>query len=290
MKEFRFAEDYLNSLVMVLTDLHNMMTSFLGEEGSKPPLTGGAFTEAIERLQSGILRIKQVAEQHLDNDPISAYSVKIFTRFLSIVARYLELYDKLDQLAIRKIRQSLHEFLLPKNQIFGAELYYFFRAKKLIGLVDSVLERGMNISEAKVNLMKFLLEIDYVLLPKRTFISAHTPKLYVSQPFLWQFRDKAKVSSLQEHILETEVEVRHLDSRFGKEWIVEADLVCKDCLLDQVRFNRKAIKPAKSILSFHFLVHFESICKHRLSLQIRLLNKGGYDIDKLDFEETLEVV
>ena len=96
LKEFRFSEDYLNSLVMVLTDLHNMMTSFLGEEGSKPPLTGGAFTEAIERLQSGILRIKQVAEQHLDNDPISAYSVKIFTRFLSIVARYLELYDKLE--------------------------------------------------------------------------------------------------------------------------------------------------------------------------------------------------
>lgn len=289
LKEFKFAEDYLNILVDILVDLYFVMNNFLPEEDSVEKITLPVFDQ-LERLQFSILKLNTISDYHLENDSISRYSVKIFSRFLSITFKYLENFEKLDQFMLRKIRQSLHEFLIPKNQIYGAELYYFFKAKKLFSLIDSVIDRNINIQEAKINLLKFLFDVDYILLPKRIFISMNSPKLFMGQPFLWQFREKDKVSSLREYIIETEVEIHHIQEAQIINWSVEAELTCSECIFDQIKFTKKAIKTAKPLISFNFLVHFESICQHKLTIEISLLNKNGYLIDKLLREEHIEII
>lgn len=289
LKEFKFAEDYLNVLVDILVDMYFVMNVYLPEETGEPK-AALPIHDNLERLHLSIKKLNEVADFHLDNDAISKYSIKIFSRFLCITFKYLECYDKMDLVMLRKIRQSLHDFLVPKNQIYGAELYFFFKAKKFFSLIESVIDRNMGIAESKVNLLKFLLDIDYVLLPKRTFISMNTPSLHMGQQFLWQFREKSKISSLKEYIVEAEVEVRHVKEHHTKHWTVEAVLECRECIFNQVKFAKKTIKPARSLISFHFLVHFESICKHKMTLSVKLLNRNGYLIDHIFAEEHIEII
>lgn len=244
----------------------------------------------FERLQAVITNLNEISEYHLENDPISRQAVKVFVAFLKIVFKYLENYERMDQLTIKKIRQSLHDFLAPKSQIYGAELYLIFRAKKLLALIDSAIERNMNIGDAKISLLRFIHEIDFVLLPKRVFISSKPPSLKLTQTFLWQFAEKSRVSSLKEHIIECEVELLcSKDSNLSK-WSVEAELTAQECLFDQVKFKKKAIKEAKSLVSFQFLVHFESLCRHRLELSVKLINSAGFLLDRIDSQEEIEVV
>lgn len=261
-------------------------------------LTAGASSSNVhktllirfERLQAVITNLNEMAEYHLENDPISKQAVKVYVSFLKIVFKYLENYDKMDQLTIKKIRQSLHDFLAPKSQIYGSELYLIFRAKKLLALIDSAIERTMNISDAKISLLRFIHEIDFVLLPKRVFISSKPPSLKLTQTFLWQFSEKLKVSSLKEHIIECEVELVFSKDACISKWSVEAELTACECLFEQVKFKKKAIKGAKALVSFQFLVHFEALCRHRLELSVKLLNSAGFLLDRIDSKEEIEVV
>jgi hypothetical protein len=244
----------------------------------------------FERLQALIAQLSEISEYHLENDLISKQAVKVFVSFLKIVFKYLENYEKMDQLTIKKIRQSLHDFLAPKSQIYGAELYLIFRAKKLLALIDSAIERNMNMSDAKISLLRFIHEIDFVLLPKRVFISSKPPSLQLTQSFLWQFSDKSKVSSLKEHIIECEVEVVCSKNSTISKWSIEAELTATECLCEQVKFKKKAIKEAKSLVAFQFLVHFETLCKHRLELSVKLINSAGFLLDHIESDEQIEVV
>ena len=267
-------------------------------DSSQAPLVGGGQTagkqaasisDNLERLQANILRLTDIACHHLHEDALSRQSVKTFGRFLSIVFKYVECYERLDQLSIRKIRQSLHEFLIPRHHCYSSELYYLFKAKKLLSLLDSVIERNLGIAEAKVNLLKFILEVDFVMLPRAVLVSSLTPKLVLPQPFLWQFGDDGRSSSLREHIVETEVEVRHVGEVTLRDWSIEAELVCTEAGLGQVKFRKKTIKQAQSLVGVSFMLHFESVSRHRLGLTVRLLNRDGFLVDELTAESSLEV-
>jgi hypothetical protein len=287
LKEFRFSEEYLQTLQQILNELHIAIDGFIETENNQ---AAPNVQLILERLQAGIGRMDEIASFHLDNDPISRYSVKVLARFLSTVFKFLESYEKLDQHSIRKIRQSLHEFLVPKGMIYSAELYLFFKAKKFLGLIDSVIERNMNIGEAKVSLLKFILEVDFLMLPKRVFISMRSPQLFVCQKFLWQLKDENKLSSLKEHIIETELEVKYIKEAELRDWSIECDLVAKDTLFFNTKFKKQAIKSAKNLISFQFLVTFESICKHKLDMTIKLINRCGLLMDKIELEGEIDII
>lgn len=244
----------------------------------------------LERLQAAISRLGVIADQYLASDLISKQAIKVFAAYLKIVFRYLENYERLDLQLIKKIKQSLHDFLAQKPLIYGVELYLIFRAKKLLTLIESVLDRDMKISEAKNSLLKYILETDYVMLPKRLFISSKAPAVELTQAFLWQFSDKSKVSSLKEHIVECEVEVKNVTDDSLSKLTVEAELKASECIFEQVKFTRKSIKEARSLVSFHFLVQFDAICKHELQLSVRLLSTTGFLLDRIEAKEIVEVV
>jgi hypothetical protein len=245
---------------------------------------------SLEKLQSLISRLTTVADHFLENDQISKQALKSFVALLKIVFKYLENYERLDLAIVKKIRQSLHDFLVPKSQIFGAELYLIFKAKKLLALIDSAIDRSMNISDAKTSLLKYIQDLDLVLLPKRIFISSKTPMVELTQTFLWQFDDKTKVSSLKEHIIECEVAVKNVQDQPIESLTVEAELKASECLFDQIKFVKKSIKEAKSLVSFQYLVHLESICKHKLEFSVRLVSSAGFLLDRIETKEFVEVV
>lgn len=293
LKEFKFAEDYLLIISEILKELYDLIDRFM--ENINAPVVEGAPVKSFDasgyllNIQRQIQRLAQCTECHLSADRLSKNACNTYQKFMCIIYKYLECYQSLDQYSIRKIRQSLAEFLYPKIIIFSSELYYIFRAKKLLTLIDSVIERNMKIPEAKVKILSFIQEIDYLMLPKRLFLSVKTPRLRIPQEFLWQIEDKDMVSSLKEHIIDIEVEVENFNEKILNEWSIEISLVAITDS-DIKKIQKRVIKKALPLINFQFLVEFTTICKYCLSTEIMLLDSTGYAVDKLSFQDYISVV
>lgn len=267
--------------------------------------------DRFERLQSRVTLLIHLAEHYLEEDSLSRSAVIAFAKFLSLVLRFLESFEVADPQTLKRSKVHLQDFLnLKGSGLFSSDLYYNFKIRKVMGLLESGVDK-VPTSEVKLSVLKYLSEIDYLMLPRAVFISNKTPKLHASQGLLWQFRDKHKVTSLQEHVVECEIEVQNLPSGSqtsesskissnasssvvsggpSAAWVVEAEIVCVETVFNQVRFSKKAIKPANNLLSFSFLLHFDTACPYKLSLCVKLMNRAGFLIDQLQLEDHLDII
>lgn len=286
LKEFKFAESYLNILADILKDLYTLMRNHISEK--TPDMFDSS--ENLIKIQGGIEQISKCTECFLASDKLSKNACRMFILFMKIVYKYLESYETLDQYSILKIRQSLHEFLQSKETIFSCELYYIFRAKRLMALIDSVVEKNMNINESKVKILNFMHDIDFVMLPKMIFLSHKTPKLKIMKDFLSDLGDKHSVSSLKEHIISVEVELGNYSDDLAHDWSIETILVIKDAIFYNVKMRKNAIKMVQPIIIFQFLVEFTAICEHIVAVEINLKHSNGYLVDKLSFNKKINVV
>lgn len=107
LKEFKFAERYLNILADILKELYTLIRNHISEK--TPDMFDS--NENLIKIQSGINELSKCTECFLAGDKLSKSAAKLYVQFLTIVYKYLESYDTLDQYCISKIRQSLHEYL-----------------------------------------------------------------------------------------------------------------------------------------------------------------------------------
>lgn len=136
LKEFKFAEDYLSIVGDILKELTSLIKVFI--DGGEA-LRGFDASSHLLQIQRNIQMISQCADCHLSTDKLSRDACLVYQKFLCIIYKYLECYQTLDEYSIRKIRQSLAEFLAPKSPIFSSELYFIFQAKRLLVYIDSMI-------------------------------------------------------------------------------------------------------------------------------------------------------
>jgi hypothetical protein len=109
-------------------------------------------------------------------------------------------------------------------------------------LIDSVVEKSININETKLKILNFMHEIDYVMLPKMIFLSQKTPQIKIMKDFLSELGDKNYVSSLKEHIISVEVELENYSEELVHDLSIETILVIKDSIFYNVKMRKNAIK------------------------------------------------
>ena len=98
------------------------------------------------------------------------------------------------------------------------------------------------------------------------------------------------VSSLKEHIIDIEVQLENFNEKILNEWAIDTSLVAIHTDTKIKKIQKRVIKKAIPVLNFQFLVEFTSICKYTVSTEIRLLDSTGYQVDKLSYQEDINVV
>lgn len=285
LKEFKFAENYFDILAEVIKQIQNLANYFL--KINKYEQAVPAPHEQLSHFHDQILQLKKCEECFLGGDRLSKNSLSIFCEFLKIVYKFMEDFMKMDKHCMMKLRQSLYEFLLVENMVYTSELYYLFKGKRLLSLLDTIIEDKIDIEQGKLKALGFFQELDYVMLPKRVFISKKMPKLKVDKDFLWQIGDKEKVSTLKVHIVDVEVEILNLEESEEESWTVQAILEVKDNIFHKQKVYKETVKSAKEMLNFRFMVEFISVCRHRVAMKVQLMHHNGFVVDSIVLSEII---
>ena len=111
-----------------------------------------------------ILKLENSVQCYPKIDSLSASAIKTFVKFLQIIYNFLLNYESLDLYSLRKLSQTLHEFLLPNTNLFSSEINILFRGKKLLQLLDHIIEKKAVVNDSKKTIIKYISEMDLLVL------------------------------------------------------------------------------------------------------------------------------
>jgi hypothetical protein len=275
LKEFRFAVDYLDTLSEIIFNFCDILEPLMENPNAK------VSNQNFLNLHVLILKLENSVQCYPKIDSLSASAIKTFVKFLQIIYNFLLNYESLDLYSLRKLSQTLHEFLLPNTNLFSSEINILFRGKKLLQLLDHIIEKKAVVNDSKKTIIKYISEMDLLVLPRSIFKPAKSPHIkIIPGSFVFGQKEIIDLSSFKDHVVDVKVTIENADEKILNHWSVSAELNADEQILGKRVLSKFSLKVADGNMAFKFLCNFSVVADHMITLKLKLVNPLNSVIDE----------